>query len=128
MATEITSLKNTTPVGDSNTTNEMVVGKISTYRRSFLIVAGSLLLLLVLIASAGTSSGQHLQSSVSEIAEGNAALLNNGLGRCIGHKTFWCDNNVNSCIALRRKTGTLACVCDHRPQYGGRCLPASKSF
>ena len=73
MPTEDTSLKNTTPAGDSNTTNEMV-GKINTYARTFLIVAGSLLILLVLIAVQGTSGGQHLQSSAHEITEGTVAL------------------------------------------------------
>jgi len=74
MPTEHTSLKNTTPAGDSNTTNEMVVGKSKIYQRSFLIVAGSLLALLVLIAIAGTSGGQHLKSSTVEIIEGAVAL------------------------------------------------------
>merc|ERR1712238_383450 len=61
--------------GDSNTTNEIVIGKINTYQRSFLIVAGSLLALLVLIANAGTSGGQHLTSSEAEIAQGGAGTL-----------------------------------------------------
>jgi len=74
MPTEHTSLKNTTPAGDSNTTNEMVVGKSKIYQHSFLIVAGSLLALLVLIAIAGTSGGQHLKSSTVEIIEGAVAL------------------------------------------------------
>jgi len=74
MPTENTSLKNITPAEDCNTTNEMVVGKINTYQRTFLIVAGSLLALLVMIAVAGTSGGQHLQSSAHEIAEGVVAL------------------------------------------------------
>ena len=74
MPTENTSLKNTTPAGDSNTTNEMVIGKINTYQRTFLIVAGSLLALLVLITVADTSGGQHLQSSTHEIAKGAMAL------------------------------------------------------
>jgi len=74
MATENTSLKNTTPAGDSNTTNEMVVGKVNTYQRSFLIVAGSFLALLVVIAVAGTTGSQHLQSSAHEIAQGAVAL------------------------------------------------------
>merc|ERR1712194_569809 len=65
---------NTTPTGDSNTTNEMVMGKINNYQRTFLIVAGSLLALLVLIAVAGTSGIQHVQSSVYEITEGAVAL------------------------------------------------------
>jgi len=75
MSTEHTSLKNTTPAGDSNTTNEMVIGKINTYKHTFLILAGSLLSLLVLIAVAGTSDGQHLTSSEAEIAQGGAGTL-----------------------------------------------------
>ena len=50
MPTENTSLKNIPPTGDYNTINEMVIRKINTYQRSFLIVAGSLLALLVLIS------------------------------------------------------------------------------
>jgi len=75
MPTENTSLKNTTPAGDSSTTNEMVIGKNNTYQRTFLIVAGSLLALLVLIVVAGTSGGQHLESSAHEIAKGAMALV-----------------------------------------------------
>jgi len=74
MPTENTSLKNTAPAGDSNTTNEMVMGKINNYQRTFLIVAGSLLALLVLVAVAGTNGDQHLQSSTHKIAEGGVAL------------------------------------------------------
>ena len=74
MPTENSSLKITAPDGDSTTTNEMVIGKSNTYQRTFLIVAGSLLALLVLIVVAGTSGGQHLQSSAYEIAEGAVAL------------------------------------------------------
>ena len=74
MITENTSLKNTAPAGDSNTTNEEVVGKINTYQRTSLIVAGSLHALLVLIAVAGTSGGQYLQLSTHEITEGAVAL------------------------------------------------------
>merc|ERR1712238_579273 len=77
MGTEHTSLKNTTPVGDSNTTDDMVVGKSKIYQRSFLIVAGSLLALLVLIAITGPSGGQHLQSSYYEITKGAVALADN---------------------------------------------------
>jgi len=74
MPTENTSLKNTTPAGVSTTTIEMAIGKINKYQRSFLIVAGSLLALLVLIAVAGTSGGQHLQSSAHEMADGAVVL------------------------------------------------------
>jgi len=75
MPTEHTSLNNTTPAGDSHTSNAMVIRKINTYQRSFLIVAGSLLALLVFIVVAGTSGGQHLQSSAHENARGAVALV-----------------------------------------------------
>ena len=71
---ENTSLKTTTPAGDSNTTYEMVVGKSNTYQHTFLIVAGSLLALPVLIAGAGTIGGQYLQLLSHEIAKGAMAL------------------------------------------------------
>jgi len=74
MPTENTSLKNTTPAGDSNTSTEMVIGKINTYQRTFLIVAGSILALLVAIAVASTSGGHHLQSSTHGNVEGAVAL------------------------------------------------------
>jgi len=74
MPTEHTSLKNTTPAGDSDATNKMVIGKINTYQRTFLIVAGSLLALLVVIAVADTSGGHQLQSAAHEITEGAVAL------------------------------------------------------
>jgi len=74
MPTENTSLKITAPAGDSTTTNDMVNGKITTYQHTFLIVAGSLLALLVLIVVAGTSGGQHLQSSANDIAKDAVAL------------------------------------------------------
>jgi len=53
----------------------MDIGKINTYQRTFLIVAGSLLALLVLIAVAGTSGGQHLQSSANNIAKDAVTLV-----------------------------------------------------
>mmetsp|Transcript_20950 Transcript_20950/g.23515 ORF Transcript_20950/g.23515 Transcript_20950/m.23515 type:complete len:120 (+) Transcript_20950:109-468(+) len=74
MSTENTSLKNVTPAGDSHTTDETVIGKSNPYQRPLLIVVSSLLALLVLIAVAGTSGIQHLQSSVYEITEGAVAL------------------------------------------------------
>jgi len=75
MPTENTVLKHVTPAGDSNTTDDMVILKSSTYQRFFLIVAGSLLALLVWITVAGTTSGQYLQSSAHEITEGTVALV-----------------------------------------------------
>jgi len=74
MSNENTSLKIVTSAGDSNTTHEIVIGKSNTYQRPLLIVAGSLLALLVLIAVAGTSGGQHLQSSAHKMAKGVVAL------------------------------------------------------
>jgi len=74
MPTENTSLKKTAPAGDSTTTNEMVVGKSNTYQRTFLIVAGSLLTLLVWIAMASKSVGHHFQSSANEMADGAVAV------------------------------------------------------
>jgi len=74
MPTENTVLKHVTPAGDSNTTDDMVILKSSTYQRFFLTVAGSLLALLVWITVAGTTSGQHLQSSAHEITESAMAL------------------------------------------------------
>ena len=74
MPTENTSLKTTTPAGDSNTTNEMIIGNSNTYQRTFMIIAGSLLSLFVLIAVAGTSGDQHLQSSTHENDEGAVAV------------------------------------------------------
>ena len=74
-STENTPLKNVTPAsGDSNPSIEIGIFNGNTYQRSFLIVAGSLLTLLVWIAVAGTSGGQHLQSSTHEIAKGAVAL------------------------------------------------------
>ena len=60
MLNEHTSLKNTTPAGDSNTLNEVVIGKINTYQRQFLIVAGSLLVYSALIAVASKTAGYSL--------------------------------------------------------------------
>jgi len=74
MPTENTSLKNATPAGDSNTTNEMVTGKMNTYQQTFLIFAGSLLTLLVWIAVTGKSGDQHSKSSAQEIATDAGAL------------------------------------------------------
>ena len=75
MPTENTVLKHVTPAGDSNTTGDMVILKGSTYQRFFLIVAGSLFALLVWITVAGTTSGQHLQSSAHEITESAVAIV-----------------------------------------------------
>jgi len=74
MPTESTSLKNVSLAGDSTTTNEMAIGKSNTYQRTFLIVAGSLLTLLVWIAMAGKSAGHYFQSSEHEMADDAVAL------------------------------------------------------
>jgi len=77
MPTENTSLKDTTPAGGSNTTNEMVTGKINIYQLPFLIVAGSLLASLALVAVTGKSVGHHFKLFANEIPEGAGALANN---------------------------------------------------
>ena len=75
MPTEHTHFKNAPRAGESNSTDEtVVIGKGSTYQRPLLIVAGSLLTLLLLIAGAGTSGDQHTQSSTHEIAKGAVTL------------------------------------------------------
>ena len=61
MSTENTSLKIVSQAVDSNISDDMVVGENSTYQRQFVIVAGSLLTLLVLLALADKSGGQHLK-------------------------------------------------------------------
>jgi len=75
MPNENTSLKIVNQDGDSNTTHDMVIGKNNAYHRPLLIVAGSLLAVLVLIAVAGKSGGQYLASSAAEIAKGRADAL-----------------------------------------------------
>ena len=74
MSNENTSLKNVTPVGDSNANYEMSVGKSITYQRTFLILAGSLLALFVLVVVGGESGGQHFKSSRWEIAKSVGAI------------------------------------------------------
>ena len=64
MPSENTSLKTVTPAGESCTTDEtVIIGKINTYQRTFLIVAGSLLALFVLIAATDKSSVGQFQPS-----------------------------------------------------------------
>jgi len=75
MSNENTSLKNVTQSGDSNTTDSTVIGKSKIYQRPLLIVAGSLLVLLVWVAGVGQSGGQHLTSSVHEIAKVAVTLV-----------------------------------------------------
>ena len=74
MLNENTSLKNVAPVGDSNTTHEVIMGKSKTYQRPLLIVAGYLLALLVWIAVTGKSDGQYFKSSVQEMPVGAVEL------------------------------------------------------
>jgi len=71
--------KNITPAGDSNTSDDSVIVKgKNTYQSRFLIVAGSLLALLVVIAIAGPSGGQYLKSSIPDVmVEGTGALSYN---------------------------------------------------
>jgi len=63
MPTEITKLKNTTPAGDYDSTDELIIGKNNIYQLRFLVVAGSLLALLVLTVIAGNNGGRYLDSA-----------------------------------------------------------------
>jgi len=75
MPTENTSLNNVFPAVESNTTDDLVIRKSNTNQRSFLIVAGSLLVLLVWVAVAGKSGGQPLKSSTHDNAKGAVAIV-----------------------------------------------------
>merc|ERR1712238_333885 len=121
--------------------NEMVIGKIKTYQQSFLIVAGSLLALLVLIAVTGTSGGQHLQSSANEIAEDAVALADyqadsaisaltkdifglnsvseNDEGLCCRcHRGVWCRCGYCGCDKNSPKFHKFNCGVDLSCRYG----------
>ena len=74
MPNENTALKIVTPVGYFNTTDEIVVMNGNTYQHQFLIIAGSLLASLVLIAVACKNGSQHFESSAQEIVEFGGAL------------------------------------------------------
>jgi len=125
MLTEHTHLKNASQAGDSNATDETdVIGKSNTYQRPLLIIAGSLLAFLVLIVAAGTSGGQHLQSSAHEIVKGAVALTENqvdstnvalskdifGLVDVEGWKCF--DGDCVCCSPGCYSTGCITKVCD----------------
>jgi len=74
MSTESTHLKKIPPAGDSNTTNELVIGKGNIYQRSFLIMTSSLLVLLALVAVRGKWGGQHSKFSAHEFEKGASVL------------------------------------------------------
>merc|ERR1719491_1170666 len=106
----------------------MVIGKINTYQRTFLIVAGSLLALLVLVAVAGTGGGQHLQSSSHEITESAVALADNqvdsanlALTKDIFGVNAGSENNEGcSCACNCCKCNTYIVLC-----CGGTCCYGS---
>jgi len=108
MPTENTSLNNVFPAVEFKTIDDMVIGKSNTYQRSFLIVAGSLLVLLVWVAVAGKSDGQPLKSSAGAVEladyQGDSANLaltkdifdfgavsqNNEGCNCVGYPNLFC--------------------------------------
>merc|ERR1712238_198672 len=102
-------------------TNEMIIWKITNYQRTFLIVAGSLLALLVLIVVAGTSGGQHLQSSANEIAKDAVALADyqvDSANLALTKDIFGMranSENDESCDCVEGTTCDCKCV--------GRCVP-----
>merc|ERR1711865_968723 len=108
--TENTSLKITAPDGNSTTTSEMVIGKSNTYQRTFLIVAGSLLALLVMIVVAGSSGGQHLQSSAHEMADGAVTVAD------------YPADSVN--LALTKDMFGLGSVSENKEGCGDDCDPS----
>jgi len=78
MNSETYQNKKVITAGDSNSKSEdMDTGKSSIYQRPFLIVAGSLLASLALVAVTGKSVGHHFKLFANEIPEGAGALANN---------------------------------------------------
>jgi len=118
MATENTSLKDTTPAGDSNTSTEMVIGKINTYQRTFLIVAGSILALLVVIAVAGASGDQHLQSTAYENVDGAVVHLDYQ----VDSASLALTKNVFGSDAVSENPENC-CFCKPSFNCGTTCLP-----
>jgi len=121
MPTENTSLRNFTPAGDCNTTDDTVIGKSSTYRRPILIVAGSLLGVLLLIAVAGQSDGQHSKSSAYEFAEGTSALTVYQLGSA----NLALNNNIFGLGAVSENDEGCSCDCCDCRGYVIGCLTRS---
>ena len=74
MSTKNTTLKKTTPAGDSNTTHGMVIAKSNAYQRPLLIVAGTLRALPVLIVVTGKSGVHHFKPSAHEIVQAAGAV------------------------------------------------------
>ena len=75
MNTKIYQNKKVTTAVDSNSkTDGMNIGNSNTYQSHFLIAAGSVLTLLVLIALAGKGGVQQLSSIAYEMDDGTGAL------------------------------------------------------
>jgi len=74
MTTESYQNTKSADTGDTKSKNdEVVIDNGNANKRSFLIIAGSLLALLVLVV-AGQNVGQDLSSSANDIAQGASAL------------------------------------------------------
>merc|ERR1711865_976236 len=84
----------------------MVIEKGNTYQRSYLIVAASLLSLLVLIVVAGTSGGQHLQSSANEFAKDAVTVA---------------DYPADSAMSTLTKDIFLGAVAENEERCGTEC-------
>jgi len=91
--TESTPLKEVSTAGDSySKPDEMNIGKVNTFQRQFLIVAGSLLALFLLIAVTGKSYGQHVESSAYETDTGAGT----GTGALVDYQVY----TANSALVL----------------------------
>jgi len=120
MPTENTSFQNTTPAGDSTTTNVKVIGKSNTHQRSFLIVASSLLVLLVLVAVAGESGGQPIPKSAGALVDYQLDTTNLALGKDIfGKDKASLKGGDGTCTC--RVIGTYKPYCDEKTNCWACC-------
>eukprot|EP00751_Fragilariopsis_kerguelensis_P014077 CAMPEP_0170777590 /NCGR_PEP_ID=MMETSP0733-20121128/11872_1 /TAXON_ID=186038 /ORGANISM="Fragilariopsis kerguelensis, Strain L26-C5" /LENGTH=185 /DNA_ID=CAMNT_0011120823 /DNA_START=68 /DNA_END=626 /DNA_ORIENTATION=- len=105
MTTESYQNTKSADTGDSTSKNdEVVIDNGNANKRSFLIIAGSLLALLVLVV-AGQNVGQDLSSSANDIAKGASALAdyqvdigNSALTNDIFGMGAVSENEVGNCI------------------------------
>jgi len=124
MSTESTHLKKIPPAGDSNTTDELVIGKGNIYQRSFLIMTSSLLVLLALVAVRGKWDGQLSKFSAHEFEKGasvladyqaataDSALIKDifGIGAVSEIPDGGCCNNCHGCCKNCHKQHCGCCI------------------
>jgi len=116
--------KNITPAGDSNTSDDSVIVKgKNTYQSRFLIVAGSLLALLVVIAIAGPSGGQYLKSSIPDVMVEGTGALSNTEKTCTSLGNDMYDNGARQKLSCCLRTMEVKEQC---PDGGGGYYPCFK--